>query len=89
MKLRRGRSVHWISLVVFCGIFAGQVEGQNENEASKPTETSGLEGYESVIATVTFLVFAAGFLACIWCSCCLDELYATTTIKKPTKISKI
>ena len=36
---------------------------------------------QSVIATLTFLIFSAGFLACIWCACCFNEV----TYKRPSE----
>lgn len=62
----------------FLQFFAIVIErGIAQMEHEKSTKSDDSKDLQSALATMTFLLFSAAFLACIWCTCCMDDLYST------------
>jgi len=70
MEITTYKHILWAHFIFFAVFVLEVVFAQSVHE--KGNETID---FQSVMATMTFLLFSAAFLACIWCACCMGDLY--------------
>lgn len=66
-------------LYVFGFIIHKAMANDQTGEKSSTAEMQAVQ-MQSGIATAIFLLFFAALFTCIWCSCCMNDLYNTTSL---------